>query len=608
MRNSCLKIPATLTCLALIEIGAGMAHAQPGPDQCSTAQEAKAAVHAVINHLSHATTPKPAIEDSLSGLACAQSRGAELLALLEPFPPDASLSPQLLRCSGETNRAATRYLKVRQSERARGVRRARGGRLFRRPARACQSVAADDPGLQQGSPWGECLNFQNDRLDSIFLARCLRAHTESFVADIWPTALAPNVVLVIADDMRKDSLPWMPKTLSAIAQNGVNFTNAFSTHPICGPARASMLSGMSNRQSGVMGHGTGHLLKGSDVVGAWMQEGGYRTGLFGKYLHQSSAPPVPPEGWDEWQELLTFRYLGFDLNINGKVTKFPQSAYSTDVLAKSLSRFIRKNRNEPFFAVYAPYAGHAPFTPSPRHEDALMNIDPPRGPNFREPDLSGKPSWVRLFRNASDATDAAVIENHRQQLRSLLALDDAVGHVDHLLERLGLTDNTVVIFVSDQGILRGEHWSNFKFAAYEEVIRIPLSLRYPRRYPSPRSSDAMVITADIAATIASLAGVTMPQGRQGVDLDAVLSGRTTPRDHILIESPGGYITYPNRAIRNDRWKLIASHPHRSSENLHYELYDMEADRFELTNLYGDPTHATVANQLREALDSALPLN
>ena len=118
----------------------------------------------------------------------------------------------------------------------------------------------------------------------------------------------------------------------------------------------------------------------------------------------------------------------------------------------------------------------------------------------------------------------------------------------------------------------------------------------------------MVITADIAATIASLAGVTMPQGRQGVDLDAVLSGRTTPRDHILIESPGGYITYPNRAIRNDRWKLIASHPHRSSENLHYELYDMEADRFEMTNLYGDPTHATVANQLREALDSALPLN
>jgi N-acetylglucosamine-6-sulfatase len=469
-------------------------------------------------------------------------------------------------------------------------------------------VAADDPGQQAGSLWGECLSFDNDRVDSVFLARCLRAHTESFVADIWPTPLAPNVVLVIADDMREDALPWMPKTLSAIAQNGVNFTNAFSTHPICGPARASMLSGMSSRQSGIVGNGSGHLLEGSDVVGSWMQEGGYETGLFGKYLHQASAPSVPPEGWDEWQELLTYHYLGFDLNINGRVTTFPKSAYSTDVLANSLSRFIRKNRNKPFFAVYAPYAGHAPFTASPRHENALVNVDPPRGPNFREQDLSGKPGWVHFLQVIATATDAEAIEVHRSQLRSLLALDDAVGDVDYLLERLGLTDNTVVIFVSDQGILQGEHWSHTKFAAYEEVIRIPLSLRYPSRYPSPRSSDAMVITADIATTIASLAGVSIPQGRQGMNLEAVLAGQSTPRDHILIESSGGYLTYPNRAIRNDRWKLIASHPQNSPGNLRYELYDLEADRFELTNLYTDPAHATIANQLREALDSALPQN
>jgi hypothetical protein len=316
-------------------------------------------------------------------------------------------------------------------------------------------VAADDPGQQAGSLWGECLSFDNDRVDSVFLARCLRAHTESFVADIWPTPLAPNVVLVIADDMREDALPWMPKTLSAIA---------------------------------------------------------------------------------------------------------------------------------------------------------LVNVDPPRGPNFREQDLSGKPGWVHFLQVIATATDAEAIEVHRSQLRSLLALDDAVGDVDYLLERLGLTDNTVVIFVSDQGILQGEHWSHTKFAAYEEVIRIPLSLRYPSRYPSPRSSDAMVITADIATTIASLAGVSIPQGRQGMNLEAVLAGQSTPRDHILIESSGGYLTYPNRAIRNDRWKLIASHPQNSPGNLRYELYDLEADRFELTNLYTDPAHATIANQLREALDSALPQN
>ena len=584
-----------------------MAKAQPVPEQCSSVRDARAAVAAVVKHLSHGREPSPDIEDSLSGLLCGQTRGANLLELLRPFSADDQLSPALRGCVSDLNLAAVRYLKLREKERARNKRRAAGARLFRRPARACRAVAADDPGLQDGSPWGDCLAFAGGRIDSVSLARCLRARSESFVADIWPDPLTPNVILVIADDMRKDSLPWMPKTLAAIAENGVNFTNAFSTHPICGPARASMLSGLNSRQSGVVSNASGRFLAASDVVAAWMHEQGYRTGLFGKYLHQVSAPAVPPNGWDEWQELLTYKYLGFDLNINGRVTRFPESAYSTDVLAKSLLRFVRKNREKPFFAVYAPYAGHAPYTASPRHEGALANVDPPRGPNFHPEDVAGKPPWVRFLKRFTSPTDADAIEGHRDQLRSLLALDDAVGGIDYLLEKLGLTDNTVVIFVSDQGILRGEHWSRFKFAAYEEVIRIPLSMRFPRRYPSPRSSDAMVISADIATTIASFAGVAIPEGRQGVSLEALLSGQTPPRDHILIESSGGYFTQPSRSIRGHRWKLIASHSRQKPDKLFYELYDLELDRYELSNLYGDPDHAAVANQLREALDSALPM-
>ncbi len=584
-----------------------MAHAQPGPDQCTSVRDARAAVAAVVGHLSYGRDTPPEVEDSLSGIACGQIRGAELIGLLRPFPSGAQVSTALGRCLLDSNRAAVRYLKLRGKERARNKRRAGGARLFRRPVRACGAVAADDPGLQDGAPWGDCLSFAGGRVDSLSLARCLRARTESFVADIWPDPLPPNVILVVADDMRKDSLPWMPKTLAAIAENGVNFTNAFSTHPICGPARASMLSGLSSRQSGVASNGSGSFLAASDVVAAWLHDEGYRTGLFGKYLHQVSAPAVPPQGWDEWQELLTYEYLGFDLNINGRVTRFPESAYSTDVLAKSLLRFVRKNREKPFFAVYAPYAGHAPYTESSRHEGLLANVDPPRGPNFRAEDVSGKPSWVKFLKHYSALTDDEGVDGHRDQLRSLLALDDAVGEVAVMLEKLGLTDNTVMIFVSDQGILQGEHWSRSKFAAYEEIIRIPLILRYPRRYASPQSSDAMVITADIATTIAGLAGVEIPQGRQGVNLAALLSGQEPPRDHILIESAGGYLTHPSRAIRNDRWKFIASHPRRNPGNLFFELYDLESDRYELTNLYGDPVHAAVANQLRGALDSALPI-
>ena len=221
--------------------------------------------------------------------------------------------------------------------------------------------------------------------------------------------------------------------------------------------------------------------------------------------------------------------------------------------------------------------------------------------------MSGKPSWVRFLKLYSNLTDDEIVDSHRDQLRSLLALDDAVGEVAAMLEKLGLTDNTVMIFVSDQGILHGEHWSRTKFAAYEEIIRIPLIIRYPRRYASPQSSDAMVITADIATTIAGLAGVGIPQGRQGVNLAALLSGQETPRDHVLIEGSGGYFTHPSRAIRSDRWKFIASHPPGNPGKLFFELYDLESDRYELTNLYGDPVHAAVANQLRGTLDSALPI-
>ena len=588
-------------------MGSSMVQARPGAVPCGSVRDAKDAIAAVVEHLSYVRGPAPDIEDSLAEIACGQTRGAELLGLLRPFGADRQFSPALRRCLSDSDRAAVRYLKLRGKERARNKRRASGARLFRRAARSCNAVAADDPALRDGSPWGECLNFVDGRVDGVSLARCLRARSESFVANSWPDRLAPNVVLVIADDMRKDSLPWMPNTLSAIAENGVNFTNAFSTHPICGPARASMLSGLSSRASGVASNGSGHLLADSDVVAAWMHEEGYRTALFGKYLHQASAPAVAPQGWDEWHELLTYEYLGFDLNINGAVTRFPESAYSTEVLAKSLLRFIRQNREKPFFAVYAPYAGHAPYTAAPGDGSALANADPPRGPNFRSDDVSGKPAWVRFLKYHHVLTEAEVIEGHRNQLRSLLALDDAVGEVDYMLEKLGLTDNTVVIFVSDQGILQGEHWSRSKFAAYEEIIRVPLSIRFPRWYPSPRSSDAMVITADIATTIASFAGVAIPEGRQGVNIDAVLSGQLAPRDHILIESSGGFVTHPSRSIRSHRWKLIASHPHRRPSRLFFELYDLQADRYELTNLYGDPDHAAVASDLREALDHALPI-
>lgn len=234
-------------------------------------------------------------------------------------------------------------------------------------------------------------------------------------------------------------------------------------------------------------------------------------------------------------------------------------------------------------------------------------MDPPRGPNFRADQLSGKPPWVRFLKAIAAQTDSQIIEVHRQQLRSLLALDEAVGKIDQTLARFGLSDNTVVIFVSDQGILQGEHWSTDKFAAYEEVIQIPLAMRYPRRFPTPQSSDALVLTADIAPTIASLTGVALPEGRQSLALDALLEGHAAPREQILIESSGGVITWPNRAIRTDRWKLIASRTRHNQGPFFHELYDLQTDPYELTNLFQDPAYQDIGSSLQATLNQALPV-
>lgn len=453
-----------------------------------------------------------------------------------------------------------------------------------------------------------CLQTRDGKIDGRATAGCIRSSLEAAVDDIAPEPLAPNVILIITDDQRADSLQFLPVTLQNIAARGVSFPNAFSTHPICGPARATLVSGLDSRRHGVTGNGSGAHLDESETIATWLSAAGYRTGLFGKYLHSASSQPQPPPGWDVWRELndSNASYFGFSLNVDGETRIYDDTEYSTDVLAEHLIRFVRQNRKEKFFAIYSPTAGHKPFSLADRHRGAFADLAPWRPTNFREADLTGKPGWVHFLRNNAPDSTNYLDGIRRDQLGSLLPVDDAVRRIDQTLERFGLLDNTVVIFTSDQGLHWGEHWANSKFSAYEESIRIPLLMRYPRRWPKARVEESLTTNTDLAPTIADLAGGPYPADLDGDSLVGLLAGTNMPRSTVFIESSGGWFTSPSRAVRSTRWKLIRSRGSSSSTLEFAELYDLKNDSGELLNLSGHPAYEEVEALLESELNEALP--
>ena len=239
-----------------------------------------------------------------------------------------------------------------------------------------------------------------------------------------------------------------------------------------------------------------------------MRAAGYRTGMFGHYIpHAGTIGMNKPAAWDEWYALVSGGNYEYTLNVNGQWLEYgPRGRdHFTDRLAAEAMRFMAVNRDNPFFLVYAPLAPDDPGRPPARHANLFPEYEPPRPPNFREPDVSRKPHWVR-FAKADAAPVAGSDAQQLEQWRSLQAVDEAVQEISETVDRLGLTDNTMVLFMSDNGLQRGEHWWGSKFTSYEEAIRVPMIMRYPQRFPLPRVEGSIVLNIDVAPTIAEAAG------------------------------------------------------------------------------------------------------
>jgi len=443
--------------------------------------------------------------------------------------------------------------------------------------------------------------------------------------DVVAASERPNVVFVLSDDLAHDatSAPWLPSmstpALDRLAREGVRFRNAFVTTSVCCPARLSFLTGRYARRHGVLTN----LTQGGrpPTFANHLKQAGYDTGYFGKWhlrLARGRKPGFDTTAVYEGQG----RYDDCTFVVDGQRQR--TRGWVDDVATDFALDFLRRERDRPFLLCLGLKSPHGPYRPADRHAERFADvpIEPPpnaaRRPPFpRRPELTEiaetthqheisvtvEDDWARDFDRS--AFDGWRPERVRLYLRHVQAVDDNVGRVLSALDELGLADDTLVVFASDNGFALGHHGIFGKRTAYEESMRIELAARWPARFGGGRTVDELVLNVDVAPTILAAAGVDVPAEVDGRSLLPLLDEEPTEwRDHFLYEYFWEPDARPNvstiLAVRTRRHKLITylNHPGWT------ELYDLEEDPLELENLASSPAHEELANELAALLSSA----
>ena len=437
-----------------------------------------------------------------------------------------------------------------------------------------------------------------------------------------PTASAqPNVVVFMTDDQTMSQVRYMPNVQRLIADQGTSFRRFFATFPLCCPARATLLTGQYAHNHLVLHNGGRYggykRLDHAQTLPVWLKLAGYRTLQVGRWLngYGSGSPSqveIPP-GWDEWfvpTASSAQSYRGQTINENGLLRYVTR--YQTDVYAEKAIELIRATPS-PFFlnmTFSAPHLGRpvdpddppslrSP-SPAPRHRDTFAGARLPTPPNFDEADVRDKPQDVFERRRLSDETIAAIRENWQQELESLLGVDEAIGQVIAELESQGRLENTLIVFVSDNGFMHGEHrLPAEKVWPYDESARVPLILRgpgVPRGLRLPQLTGNVDVVPTILDAAGAQAGITM-DGRSLFELmdDPTLEwGR-----EILLQSGfGANGVGPYAAIRNYGFLYVAWR--HTGET---ELYDLRRDPWQMNNLSGRLAYTTAPRERRRRLEA-----
>ncbi len=438
----------------------------------------------------------------------------------------------------------------------------------------------------------------------------------------------PNVLVILSDDLRWDALGYAGNphvktpNIDRLAAEGVHFANAFCTTSLCSPSRASILSGLYAHTHGVLNNFTEYPTTLPSFPRA-LQAAGYETAYIGKY-HMGEENDEKRPGFDYFvTHKGQGKYFDTEFNVDGQRRVVP--GYYTHVVTQMAVDWLNRPRDRPWMLMLGHKAPHSFYIPEPKYEHAFDDID------VRYPDsafhLDDKPAWIKqrlytwhgiygpLFewrKTFPDDRPEAVKDfaaMTRAYWGTILSVDDSVGRLRQTLERLGQLDDTVIVFLGDNGLLNGEHGMVDKRTMHEPSIRIPLVVRYPglASPQHPKRIEPMVLTVDVAPSLLDLCGVAPP---------AKVHGRSWTR-LVRDRDPGWRTSYfyeynyekqfpytPNiRGVRTDGWKYV-HYPHGDGgpDRHMAELYDLEHDPEERRNMIGDPAQEGRIRELRAELD------
>lgn len=419
----------------------------------------------------------------------------------------------------------------------------------------------------------------------------------------------PNFVVLVSDDQRWDQLssaenPLIPELrtphMDRIAREGVSFRNAFITTPICAVSRASIMTGRY-----VSTHGMNHFKTpvAPDVLAksypALLKAHGYTTGVLGKWGMGVEGTQEVFDVFNAWMEQGGY----FHDTEQGPI-------HNSEWLARETHKFLEtRPKDKPFCLTVCFKAPHHPYQPDERDRELFEQVVIPRRATDTPAAYAAIKSemmekslnrWCYFDERKDQATREMFEKNF---LRCVVSLDRAVGMILKSLEELDLEKDTVVVFLSDNGYLWGEHGLGGKWLLYEESIRVPILFRIPGLDSIAVGSriEGMALNIDIAPTILDIAGIPVPDEMDGKSVYPLIQGREkSVRDDFFMEHVGVIkVRHPipdSMGVRTRDWKYIR---YVNVEPEIEELYHIGDDPFETRNLIDDPKHREIRDRLRK---------
>ena len=438
----------------------------------------------------------------------------------------------------------------------------------------------------------------------------------------------PNIVFVLTDDMRWDAMgvaghPHLKTpNIDRLAREGVHFRNAFCTTSLCSPSRASILSGLYAHSHKVVNNFTEYP---ANLPGfpQQLQSAGYETAYIGKW-HMGEENDGKRPGFDHFvTHKGQGKYYDTEFNFNGNDRRVVKGYY-THVVTDMALDWLKKPKDKPFLLMLGQKAPHSFYVPEPKYAKSFDNVTVGYPPSAFQ--LEDKPDWIKTrmetwhgiygplfdFRKKFPDSSPGAVRDFEAMTRAywstIRSVDDSVGKLYEALRASGQLDNTIFVFMGDNGLLNGEHGMVDKRTMHEPSIRIPLIVRYPGlvQVEKAQSVDAMVLTVDMAPSLLELCGAKPLEKIHGKSWVGLARGnREQARKSWYYEYnyEKQFPYTPNvRGIRTEDWKYI-HYPHGDGKPDRHkaELYHLASDPMENRNLIEDKRFAAKARQLKEEL-------